>query len=137
MRVGIFSLTGACIGSHDQAPVHMWVGDLAVEYAYPLTTCETCKSREQYDEGMCIEAGIRRLDDEEVLNRIFRALNRVDDGDHERMAAIGYLLPSLSVGDLVSFQGTTWRVDSVGFTKLTGERRGPITCSPHSSVDSH
>jgi hypothetical protein len=35
------------------------------------------------------------------LEYVFRWFNRVDDGDHERMLAVGYDLPSLSAGDKV------------------------------------
>ena len=70
--------------------------------------------------------------DGETLERIFRFLNRVEDGDHERMEAVGYTMPSLSVGDYVTLhldepgplgpipRPQTWRVASVGFEKVTG-----------------
>ena len=37
---------------------------------------------------------------------IFRFFNRVDAADAERLRAIGYQLPSLSVGDIISYTGT-------------------------------
>lgn len=55
--------------------------------------------------------------DWEKLEAIFRFFNRVDDGDHERMAAVGYLLPSLSVGDKVLMAGQWWDVAVAGFTR--------------------
>lgn len=124
MRVGIFSMTGACIGAHEETPLHMWVGDVPVQHpSYPLAVCSLCRSREQYDEGICVESGHHDTD-EMILDRIFRFFNRVDEGDHERMKAVGYMLPSLSVGDLISFNHVTYRVDRIGFTKLTGTAAG-------------
>ena len=38
---------------------------------------------------------------------IFRFFNRVDAADAERLRAIGYRLPSLSVGDIISYTGKT------------------------------
>lgn len=51
----------------------------------------------------------------QALERVFRAFNRVDDGDHERMLALGYALPSLSVGDVVTIDGVRWRCAPVGW----------------------
>jgi hypothetical protein len=76
---------------------------------------------------------------EGMLCIIFRLLNLVDDNDLARLTDIGYFLPSLSVGDFVTMhveeQGEhgpgeyglvtrpyTYRVDGVGFTKVTGNR---------------
>jgi hypothetical protein len=56
------------------------------------------------------------LDDR--LNQIFRAFNRVDYGDGERLEALGYRLPSLSVGDEVTIDGATFRVEPVGFERI-------------------
>lgn len=39
------------------------------------------------------------------LNAIFRAFNRVDDDDSARLVALGYRLPSLSVGDVITLPG--------------------------------
>jgi hypothetical protein len=36
-----------------------------------------------------------------ALERVYRLLNRVSGGDAQRLEAIGYRLPSLSVGDIV------------------------------------
>jgi hypothetical protein len=49
------------------------------------------------------------------LSEIFRLFNRVEEADCERLAALGYELPSLSVGDLIELDGHTWRVAPVGF----------------------
>ena len=125
MRVGIFSVMGAVTGGHPSAETHMWVGELPVPmYDYPLAACSLCQARGQWDEGICVESGHQESTGEQICERIFRLLNRVDEGDHERMAALGYVLPSLSVGDFVSFGGTTYRCDSVGFTLLTGTEQG-------------
>jgi hypothetical protein len=64
------------------------------------------------------------------LEGIFRFFNRVEPGDGERLEALGYDLPSLSTGDLVTVGGKRWRVASVGFEEavaeklLTGETEG-------------
>lgn len=68
----------------------------------------------------------------ETLERIYRFFNRVDEGDHEAMEAVGYTMPSLSMGDFVTLhlhengpkgpveRPFTWRVASVGFEEVTG-----------------
>jgi hypothetical protein len=65
-----------------------------------------------------------------MLDLIFRLLNRVDEGDHERMLGWGYELPSLSVGDYVTLhlnsasgagvEPVTFVVASLGFKQVTG-----------------
>lgn len=52
------------------------------------------------------------------LEYAFRWFNRVDDGDGERMASVGYDLPSMSVGDVVTIDGKRWQCDVHGFTEL-------------------
>ena len=71
---------------------------------------------------------------EENLEIVYRLFNRVDEGDHAKMAALGYMLPSLSMGDFVTLhldamgpkgpitEPRTWQVASVGFTEVTGNR---------------
>jgi hypothetical protein len=44
-----------------------------------------------------------------TLEEIFRYFNVVDSDDERRLEAVGYRLPSLSVGDRVTFNGRTWR----------------------------
>lgn len=51
------------------------------------------------------------------LEYVFRFFNRVDDGDHERMAAVGYYLPSLSMDDVVTLDGERWRCAALGWEK--------------------
>lgn len=50
---------------------------------------------------------------------VFRAFNRVDATDARRLESWGYRLPSLSVGDLIVLGTDTYRVDPVGFTKIS------------------
>lgn len=45
----------------------------------------------------------------------FRFFNVVEPGDDERLRALGYRLPSLSVGDEVTLDGTAYVVAPVGF----------------------
>lgn len=52
---------------------------------------------------------------------LFRIFNRVDEADSIRLEAWGYRLPSLSVGDTVSYDGRTFRVDDFGFTETESE----------------
>lgn len=52
---------------------------------------------------------------DDKLDEIFRFFNRVDEGDHERMAACGYELPSLSVGDKILLADQWYEVASLGF----------------------
>jgi hypothetical protein len=61
-----------------------------------------------------------RIDVERMNSALFRFFNRVDDGDGARLEAIGYRLPSLSVGDLLHWDSKTWRVAGVGFDPITG-----------------
>jgi hypothetical protein len=63
-------------------------------------------SIEEYDE-------VER--DSVVNEHIFRLFNRVDEGDNERLEAWGYRLPSLSVGDVIEYDGRAWKVDDFGF----------------------
>lgn len=58
------------------------------------------------------------LDDLRDLEDAFRYFNRVDDADCERLERIGYCLPSLSVGDIVTVDGNPHVVASVGFKPI-------------------
>jgi hypothetical protein len=60
------------------------------------------------------------------LEHVFRYFNRVDDDDHERLLAIGYRLPSLSVGDVVVVDGKRWRCASVGWEPADEPSGDPI-----------
>jgi hypothetical protein len=50
---------------------------------------------------------------------IFRLFNRVDVEDAERLSVWNYTLPSLSVGDTISYDGRTFAVEGVGFIEVT------------------
>jgi hypothetical protein len=54
---------------------------------------------------------------EEKLDAIFRFFNRVHEADHQRMAEVGYLLPSLSVGDRIELADGWYEVASLGFQR--------------------
>jgi hypothetical protein len=57
-------------------------------------------------------------DDARPLEYIFRFFNRIEDGDADRLDAIGYRLPSLSVGDVVEIAGERWRCAMLGWERL-------------------
>lgn len=56
----------------------------------------------------------------------FRYFNRVDEADVIRLDAMGYNLPSLSMGDYITLsrgdfhasRGDTYRVESIGFKRV-------------------
>ena len=56
--------------------------------------------------------------DEDLWNWSSGLFNRVDEGDHERMEAMGYMMPSLSVGDFV-----TLHLDELGPKGRSRSRR--------------
>lgn len=69
------------------------------------------------------EVEVLETDDSmDLLNKIFRNFNRVDQLDCDRLERIGYDLPSLSVGDNITFvEGddyAVYRVESVGFKEI-------------------
>jgi hypothetical protein len=65
----------------------------------------------------------------EVLEYVFRWFNAVDEGDRERMLAVGYDLPSLSVGDVVTFaDGTRWQCSPLGWELLEPVRNADGEC---------
>jgi hypothetical protein len=53
------------------------------------------------------------------LEEIFRFFNRVEEGDGERLAEIGFDLPSMSSGDVVTFldTGEQWICKPMGWEK--------------------
>jgi hypothetical protein len=63
---------------------------------------------DESDPAVCID----------VNSQIFRCLNRVDGADSGRLARMGYMLPSLSVGDLIHWRAQTWRVAATGFERV-------------------
>lgn len=60
------------------------------------------------------------VEDGTTLEGIFRAFNRVEEADAERLARLAYRLPSLSVGDTVTLldTGKAYEVASMGFTEV-------------------
>jgi hypothetical protein len=57
--------------------------------------------------------------EQETNEHLFRYFNRVDELDGRRLERIGYRLPSLSVGDRVTWKGRTWEVAGIGFQEVT------------------
>ena len=92
MTLAVFSMLAALNGDWP-----LWIGD----------TADLSRSADM------------RLSDPEG---VFRAFNRVDDADCRRLEEWGYRLPSMSVGDLVVIDATTYRVDSIGFTKISDNK---------------
>jgi hypothetical protein len=58
---------------------------------------------------------------EAVNERIFDLFNVKDEEDIEFLKSIGYDLPSLSVGDVVTWGDRSWRVATVGFKDVNEE----------------
>lgn len=52
-------------------------------------------------------------------DQAFRFFNRVDEADVKRLGELNYHLPSLSVGDLVTIDGKTWRCEASGWSEVT------------------
>lgn len=102
MQVAIFSMTHARFGG----TIPMWIGSLATGTG-----------------PTALNVPIRWEDEEhaETVNEaLFRFFNRVDEADEARLKRLRYELPSLSVGDYIAWGESTYRVASVGFTKVTG-----------------
>ena len=56
------------------------------------------------------------------MEALFREFNRVDEGDNERLEALGYDLPSLSSGDFVCVndgEDAWWLCANVGWQRVT------------------
>src|SRR3954451_19528413 len=67
---------------------------------------------------------------DEALERIFRHFNRVTDEDAERLQRMDYKLPSLSVGDIVTMEGTHYLVCGMGFKAVPEETVRRIKANP-------
>jgi hypothetical protein len=65
---------------------------------------------------------------EAALEYVFRFFNRLDGADEERLRAIGYGLPSLSAGDIVTLGEDRWRCLATGWEQLP-EHGGPRAVS--------
>jgi len=55
-----------------------------------------------------------------VNELLFRCFNRVDREDADRLEDWGYELPSLSVHDVITWNGRSFQVQPTGFTEITG-----------------
>jgi hypothetical protein len=77
------------------------------------------------DGQSCIED-----DKDALLERIFRLFNRVSDEDAERLQRMDYKLPSLSVGDIVTMEGTHYLVCGMGFKPVPEEIVRKIKANP-------
>lgn len=51
------------------------------------------------------------------LEFLFRYFNRVEGDDDARLADIGYGLPSLSMGDVVTIDGERWTCAALGWKR--------------------
>lgn len=94
MQVEIFSFMAAAVGGREVT----WRGTVF------------------FDQIGCNESS----SEQEILNGLWRFFNRVDGEDAEILDKIGYELPSLSVGDFITWDGNTYRVAGRGFDKITG-----------------
>lgn len=56
-----------------------------------------------------------------VNESLFRYFNRVEEDDARRLEASGYLLPSLSWGDLIGYRDRVFRVAAIGFESMPGK----------------
>jgi hypothetical protein len=103
MRVEIVSMQAAVAGRESI----VWIGEIAEAEFGLVHTVE--------------DGGLSDRACRVVNERLFRLFNRVDDEDGPRLEAIGYRLPSLSVGDLLVWGAQTWRVAGSGFDRVTGD----------------
>lgn len=65
-----------------------------------------------------------------VLEQLFRLFNRVEDGDGERLERMGYKLPSLSSGDVVTMEGKHYLCASAGWKVINDEELARIKANP-------
>lgn len=68
-----------------------------------------------------------------TLERLFRVFNRVDEHDGPRLEAMGYKLPSLSSGDVVTIEGKHWLCASMGWKELTPEQYADFKAQCHAN----
>jgi hypothetical protein len=64
------------------------------------------------------------------LEAIFRFFNRVTEDDGPRLESMGYFLPSLSVGDVVTMEGTHYLVCGSGFKAVSQQVVNEIKRNP-------
>ena len=96
MHVEIFSVHAACAGREQVT----WAGEIEVPFKIDGADL-TCTD-----------------DDETMLVALYRLFNRVDEADITRLEQWNYRLPSLSVGDFISFYGATYQIESGGCREL-------------------
>ena len=53
-----------------------------------------------------------------VNGRLWRLFNPVEPADSQLLGSLGYRLPSLSAGDLIAWEGVTWRAATLGFERM-------------------
>jgi hypothetical protein len=64
----------------------------------------------------------------------FRMFNRVDAEDDARLVGLGYRLPSMSVGDLVTINDVTYLCLSAGFDEADGDLVARVKADPVSAA---
>ncbi len=68
------------------------------------------------------EVHLEGANDLELCEDIFRKFNRVSDEDVRRLSELNYILPSVSVGDIIGWRDNDmyvlFRIDSLGFTQI-------------------
>jgi hypothetical protein len=101
MQLQIVSIQAALHGR----PSIVWIGDVDAADLVNLS-----------GHGLATDG---QIEPERMNNALFRFFNRVDEEDGDRLEAIGYRLPSLSVGDLLHWGSKTWRVAGSGFEQIT------------------
>jgi hypothetical protein len=112
MRIQIFSMMAAIAGREDV----QWDGDLLFDHdGVPFPASTLVK-----EPGFA--AGLPNGAADNINDRLWRVFQRVEDYDGERLAVLGYRLPSLSLGDFVTWSERTWQVTSRGFELVTGNR---------------
>lgn len=63
---------------------------------------------------------------EQQLEDAWRVFNRVEAGDHERLEEVGFVQPSMSMGDEIVLNGTTYIVATVGFVDKDKAQQGHL-----------
>ena len=86
-----------------------WLEESPDESPYDTDTFKTTLAAAGINSGQEAEA---------ILEDIFRAFNRVDESDVDRLNRIGYRLPSLSVGDTVILDQKVYEVKNLGFEEI-------------------
>jgi hypothetical protein len=96
LTVAVLSMMAAATGAPHG---FLWSGEIPVEWLPPNAAA---------------------ADFEAVNESLFRYFNRVEEDDARRLEAIGYLLPSLRLGDLVGYGDRVFRIAAFGFEPMPG-----------------